>query len=117
MKTLRIVVFAFLSAWLFCAHANTDADYQLLIKEVRCVTCPNQSIAESNAPIAISMRHEIQSRLQSNESVADIKAFLVERYGNEVLYQPPVEQGTWFLWFAPFAVLIAALLFWLIKVR
>ncbi|MCS5711394.1 cytochrome c-type biogenesis protein CcmH [Candidatus Berkiella aquae] len=79
--------------------------FQVLVKEFRCVTCPNQSIADSHAPVATAMREDVYRRLQAGESADSIRAYLLERYGDYVSYRPRMKLATWFLWTGPFILL------------
>jgi cytochrome c-type biogenesis protein CcmH len=81
--------------------------------ELRCLVCQNQTLADSNAGLAEDLRREVRTLAIDGKSDAQIKDFLHERYGNFVLYRPPVEPDTWLLWFGPF-VLLAATAGWLI---
>lgn len=81
--------------------------FKALSSELRCLVCQNQSLADSDAPLAGDMRHEILKMMKAGRSDAEIRGFLVERYGDFVLYRPPVEPDTWLLWFGP-ALLLAA---------
>uniref|UniRef100_UPI0010696931 cytochrome c-type biogenesis protein n=3 Tax=Pseudomonas TaxID=286 RepID=UPI0010696931 len=73
--------------------------------ELRCPKCQNQNIADSNAPIATDLRREIFRMLEEGKSNAEIVDFLVLRYGDFVLYKPPVDTRTYLLWYGPFALL------------
>lgn len=84
--------------------------FQDLIKEFRCVTCPNQSIADSQAPVASAMRDDIQRRVQAGEPPESIRAYLLERYGDYVTYRPRLKPATWFLWGGPFILFALALI-------
>lgn len=90
--------------------AAEEARFHALAAELRCVQCQNQSLADSNARIAQDLRHEVLVLMQQGHSDAQIKQFLVERYGQFVLYRPQLESGTWLLWFGPGLVLIAGAL-------
>lgn len=81
--------------------------FHALISELRCVMCQNQSLAESNAQIAVDLRREVLQLMRQGKSDKDVKAFLVARYGEFVLYRPQVESKTWLLWFGPALVLLA----------
>lgn len=83
-----------------------QARYEHLIAEVRCVTCQNQSIKDSNAFIAADLRREIQRLMSEGKSDAEIADFLVTRYGDFVLYRPRTTGKTLFLWIAPFAFIL-----------
>jgi len=85
-----------------------QARYEHLIAEVRCVTCQNQNIRDSNAFIAADLRREIRRLMSEGKSDAEIKEFLVSRYGDFVLYRPRMSGKTLFLWIAPFAFLLFA---------
>ena len=87
-------------------NKNLEERYYLLIEEIRCLVCQNQSLADSNAPLAQDLRNEVFKMIQTNKSDAEIMEFLVERYGDFVLYRPPLKKNTWFLWFGPFLFLI-----------
>ena len=78
-----------------------QARYDQLIEEFRCLVCQNQAIADSNATLAADLRREIHRMLNEGMSDAEITTFLVERYGDFVLYRPPVKPSTWLLWGAP----------------
>ncbi len=82
--------------------------YQQLLRELRCLQCQNQSLADSDSNVASGLRLEIHAQMQAGRSDAEIKAFLVERYGDFVLYRPEVKSGTWLLWFGPFVILAGA---------
>jgi len=84
-----------------------EARFRALAAELRCVMCQNQSLADSNAGIASDLRREVFGLMQEGKSDTEIKAFLTERYGEFVLYQPPVAPRTWLLWFGPLLVLLA----------
>jgi cytochrome c-type biogenesis protein CcmH len=77
-----------------------------LVAELRCVMCQNQSLADSNAQIAHDLRREVFDLMRSGHSDAEIRAFLVERYGEFVLYRPRFGGHTWALWLAPGLLLL-----------
>lgn len=79
-----------------------------LSSELRCLVCQNQTIADSNAPLAVDLRNEIREKIQAGMSDAAIKDFMVARYGDFVLYRPPVKNTTLVLWVGPFLLLIVA---------
>ncbi len=80
--------------------------YRALIREVRCLVCQNESIADSNAPLASDLRREIRSLMEEGATDREISDFLVARYGNFVLFRPPLQPNTWLLWSTPFLLLI-----------
>jgi len=81
--------------------------FHALTAELRCVMCQNQSLADSNAQIARDLRREVLELMRQGKSDAEIKQFLVARYGEFVLYRPQVESKTWLLWFGPGLLLLA----------
>lgn len=81
-----------------------------LAAQLRCVQCQNQSLADSNAQIAQDLRREVLQLMQQGHNDAQVKQFLVARYGQFVLYQPPLQPGTWLLWGGPLLVLGAGAL-------
>ena len=80
-----------------------------LAEQLRCLVCQNQSIAESNAELAVDLRREISEQIRAGRSDQDIMDFMVVRYGDFVLYRPPVKPHTWLLWFGPALLAVAAL--------
>lgn len=92
--------------------AALDARLKKLDEELRCLVCQNQSLADSNAPLAQDLRREVRSLADAGKSDAQIKEFLVARYGDFVLYRPPVKGTTWLLWFGPFVLLAGGGFVW-----
>ena len=86
---------------------SEEARFHALAAELRCVMCQNQSLADSNALIALSLRREVLELMRAGQSDAQIKDFLVQRYGEFVLYKPRVEGRTWLLWLGPVLILLA----------
>lgn len=83
-------------------------------RKLRCVVCQNQSIDESDATLAEDMRKIVREHIRAGQTDAQIIAFMQERYGDFVLLKPPVQENTWFLWFAP-GGLVFLLLLWYIR--
>ena len=108
----------FLALWLVASSAFAQADPALdarlkkLEEELRCLVCQNQSLADSNAPLAEDLRREVRALAVSGKNDEEIKQFLVARYGDFVLYDPPVKRSTWLLWFGPFVLLAAGVVIW-----
>jgi cytochrome c-type biogenesis protein CcmH len=82
--------------------------YQLT-SQLRCLVCQNESLADSDAPLAIDLKNEIRARMASGESNEQIKKFLVDRYGNFVIYRPPFNIRTLLLWLGPLVLVIGGL--------
>jgi len=90
-----------------------------LSKELRCLQCQNQTLADSPAGLAADLRREIREQMKAGKSDQEILAFLTQRYGDFILYRPRVTVTTYVLWFGPFVLLLAglAILFRYIKQR
>lgn len=86
-------------------------------RQLRCVVCQNQSIEESDAPLAADMRKMVRDRLVAGDSEADVIALMRDRYGDYVLLKPPVQGNTIILWAGPVALIGLLLLWWGISVR
>ena len=84
-----------------------QARFHHLTSELRCVMCQNQSLADSNAQIAHDLRREVLDLMRQGKDDAQVKQFLVDRYGEFVLYKPDVAPGTYILWFGPLLLLLA----------
>ena len=80
--------------------------FDQLTKELRCLVCQNQNLADSDAPLAHDLRREVHAMLQTGQSNEQIKQFMVERYGDFVLYRPPVQTNTYLLWLGPLVLLL-----------
>jgi len=78
-----------------------------LTSELRCLVCQNQSLADSHADLAIDLRNQVRSQMQAGKSDAEIREFMVARYGDFVLYRPPLKSTTALLWAGPFLLLAA----------
>lgn len=86
-----------------------QARYDSMLHEMRCLVCRNESLAESPAELARDLRREVARLIREDKSDAEVRAFLVERYGEYVLYRPPLHAGTVALWLGPFVILLLAL--------
>ena len=80
-----------------------------LSEDLRCLVCQNETIAASHAPLAVDLRGQIREQMRAGKSDQEILAFMTERYGDFVLFRPPVKATTYLLWFGPFALLGAGL--------
>lgn len=92
-----------------------EAAYQDLIQELRCLVCQNQNIADSNAELAQDLKRKTYEMVTSGKSKKEVAEYMTERYGDFVLYRPPVTQTTIFLWVGPFIIFFIGL-FFLIRV-
>lgn len=94
-----------------------EARYWTLAEQLRCLVCQGQSIADSNADLAVDLKREVRRMILEGKSDAEIADFMVARYGDFVLFKPPVKGSTYFLWFGPFLLLIVGLGVWLALAR
>ncbi|MGB5275744.1 MAG: cytochrome c-type biogenesis protein [Gammaproteobacteria bacterium] len=114
MKTLVIILVAMMFTPAYAgpvitydfATAEQEALFNKLSDELRCLVCQNQAISDSNADLAKDLRDEIYTMLQQGQSEDQIVEFMVARYGDFVLYRPPMKPVTWLLWFGPALALI-----------
>ncbi len=118
MMLTRLLMALLLTGASMAAVADIDAypfdslaqeqRFRTLVEEFRCPKCQNQNLADSNAPLAKDLRQIIYSKVKANESDEAIASFLQERYGDFVLYRPPVKSSTLLLWFGPVLALLIA---------
>ncbi len=94
-----------------------EARLKHLESELRCLVCQNQTLADSNAGLAEDLRREVRGLAMAGKSDDDIKQYLQQRYGNFVLYRPPLEPDTWLLWFGPFVLLVGTALWLGLRIR
>ncbi len=87
-----------------------EAQVMRIAEELRCLVCQNETIAASHADLAVDLRQQIRLKLQQGLSREQIVDFMVQRYGDFVLYRPPLKSSTWLLWGGPFLLLGVALL-------
>ena len=86
----------------------TEQRLMVISEELRCLVCQNESLAGSRADLALDLRREIRTLIKAGKTDAQIMEFMVSRYGDFVLYRPPVKPITWALWFGPFLLLVGA---------
>jgi cytochrome c-type biogenesis protein CcmH len=89
--------------------AAVQARLDHLARELRCLVCQNQSLADSNADLAVDLRNRVREQIQAGKSDAEIRTWLTERYGDFVLYRPPFKASTMLLWLGPTVRLLGGL--------
>ena len=94
-----------------------EAKVLAIAEELRCLVCQNETIAASHADLAVDLRKQIRQKLQQGQTQAQILDFMVQRYGDFVLYRPPVKSSTWLLWGGPFLLLAVALAALVLNIR
>jgi len=129
MKAHRFFIFIFLLIVSFSAVAQSTSVQEPLVfanqqqqqrfdkltQELRCLVCQNQNLADSDAPLAHDLRREVHQMLLAGRTNDQIKQFLVQRYGDFVLYRPPVQKNTYLLWLAPLGLLLAGA--WVLRIN
>lgn len=101
------------------AQVPSDLDLRMhrLTTELRCLVCQNQTLADSNAELAMDLKKQLREQLASGKTDQQAIDFLVQRYGEFVLYKPRLEPSTWLLWFGPFLILLAGLIILIVHIR
>jgi cytochrome c-type biogenesis protein CcmH len=105
------------------AQPNEDPKIEqrmkILTEQLRCMVCQNETLADSRADLAENLRKEIREQIKAGKNDQEIIAFLTQRYGDYVLYNPPVKKTTYLLWFGPFVLLIGGtvVLYRYLKIR
>ncbi len=128
LKSLLLLVFVAMLALTGVTHAQAieplpfanraqELRFQQLTRELRCPMCQNETLADSNAPIARDLRNQIFQLMQQGKSDEQIKQYLVARYSDYVLYDPPLQPGTWLLWFGPLLILLGGATVVVIAIR
>ncbi len=97
--------------------AEQEALYQQLAEELRCLVCQNQNLADSEAGLAKDLKDKVAAFVMEGRSAEEITRFMVERYGDFVSYQPPMNVSTMILWFSPLALLLIGGAILVIKIR
>jgi len=114
IASLLLMVFC-LASGLTAKEAQPAEDPQIeqrmhaLTQQLRCLVCQNETLADSQADLAEDLRRQVREQMKAGKSDQEIIAFLTERYGDFVLYRPPVKSTTYLLWFGPFILLLAGL--------
>ena len=117
-KILHIAILSFIFfTFKIYAIENIDERVKKLTLELRCMTCQNQSIYDSDAEFSNDIKKIVKQKLQEGESERDIKKFLVERYGEYILFRPLMNNYNIFLWIFPFILMIFGVFFVLIKTK
>ena len=116
MRTIFALLLAFLTSLAVAKEAAPMAEDEVVEKrmvaisdEMRCLVCQNESLSGSRADLAQDLRREIRSMIKAGKTDQEIKDFMVSRYGDFVLYRPPIKTTTYLLWFGPFLLLVIAI--------
>jgi cytochrome c-type biogenesis protein CcmH len=117
MRIAVVAMVALLAASSAWSDDALDMRLKSLENELRCLVCQNQTLADSNAPLAEDLRREVRDLATGGKTDAEIRAYLVARYGDFVLYKPPVKSTTYVLWFGPFLLLAGGAIAWWVLIR
>jgi cytochrome c-type biogenesis protein CcmH len=104
MRAVSVIVLLVLSGPAF--SQDLEKRTAALAHELRCLVCQNQTLADSNAPLAVDLRNQIREQLAAGKSEREVKEYMVARYGDFVLYRPPFNAATVLLWAGPFLLLL-----------
>jgi cytochrome c-type biogenesis protein CcmH len=113
MAAGRIFTFVLFCTTVWAQDPNLEKRTAALAHELRCLVCQNQTLADSNAPLAVDLRNQIREQLAKGASEREVLDFMVARYGDFVLYRPPFQASTVALWAGPFVFLILGA--WLLR--
>lgn len=118
LKVLLLVLFSCFSLSIVAKEAQPSAADPVLeervtalSRELRCLVCQNETLADSRADLAVDLRNQIREQMKAGKSDKEIIGYLTDRYGKFILYNPPVDPTTYLLWFGPFVLLLAGLAF------
>jgi cytochrome c-type biogenesis protein CcmH len=125
MRNYLFLLIIFVSGWAAAQSAPSNAGdeaalerrVQALSEELRCLVCQNQSLADSHADLAIDLKNQVREKLKLGASEKDVITYMTERYGDFVLYRPPMKATTLLLWFGPALLLIAGLIALFLRLR
>ncbi len=112
---LLAIIFSLGPALAIAGEAQPNEDPQIearmraLTEQLRCLVCQNETLADSRADLAEDLRREIRKEIKAGKSDPEIVAFLTQRYGDFILYNPPVKRTTYLLWFGPFVILVGGI--------
>ena len=116
-KIICIIFYVFISFFEAFANETLEERVKNLTLELRCMTCQNQSIYDSEAEFSNDIKKIVRTKFEEGKSEKEIKLFLVERYGEYILFKPMFNYKNWFLWAFPFVLLVFGLFFMAFKMR
>lgn len=106
-QLVQLLVMVCISFSAVSENSMYEARIQVLLEDLRCPVCQNESLASSHAPLAYDLRKTIQAQIEQGKNDQQILDFLISRYGDFIYYQPPFKSTTFLLWMGPFVLLIA----------
>ena len=99
------------------SYANTEADLKKITSKLRCMTCQNQTIYDSDADFSLDIKKIIKEKLQNGKTEDEIIHFLIQRYGEYIIFEPQMNKQNLFLWYFPFIILALSLVFLIFKIK
>ena len=119
IKIIFILIFISLLTNLFAnkSYANTEADLKKITSKLRCMTCQNQTIYDSDAEFSLDIKKIIKEKLQNGKTEDEIVNFLIQRYGEYIIFEPQMNKQNLFLWYFPFIILAFSLVFLILKIK
>ena len=119
IKIIFILIFISLLTNLFAtkSYANTEVDLKKITSKLRCMTCQNQTIYDSDAEFSLDIKKIIKEKLQNGKTEDEIVNFLIQRYGEYIIFEPQMNKQNLFLWYFPFIILAFSLVFLILKIK
>jgi cytochrome c-type biogenesis protein CcmH len=117
MKFTKYLFFIIICTFAFADTNTEQARFDNLTKQIRCPKCQNQSLAESNAPVAEDLKQQIKDLMKENYTDSQIIDFLTDRYGDFINYSPPFKTTTYILYFAPLVLVLICMLILFLRVK
>lgn len=112
-----ILIFLFIFFYSSEILANLEDDFKEITSKLRCMTCQNQTIYDSDAEFSLSIKNVVREKLNNNESKNEIIDFLIDRYGEYITFEPKISKQNLFLWLFPFTILAVSFVFLIIRIR
>ena len=119
IKIIFILIFLSLLTNLLAtkSYANIEADLKKITSKLRCMTCQNQTIYDSDADFSLDIKKIIKEKLQNGETEREIIHFFIQRYGEYIIFEPQMNKKNIFLWYFPFIILALSLVFLIFQIR
>ena len=119
IKIIFILIFISLLTNLLTtkSYANIEADLKKITSKLRCMTCQNQTIYDSDAEFSLDIKKIIKEKLQNGETEDEVVNFLIQRYGEYIIFEPQMNKQNLFLWYFPFIILAFSLVFLILQIK
>ena len=119
VKIIFLLIFISLFTNLFAtkSYANSEVDLKKITSKLRCMTCQNQTIYDSDADFSLDIKKIIKEKLQNGETEGEIVHFLIQRYGEYIIFEPQMNRQNLFLWYFPFIILALSLVFLILRIK